>query len=81
MANTTQGNIMSNTQARNQSRSPAGLAAAILFVVMVGMGYAISRQVEGAVGLPDAVKDQDTATLPSECTVGGLTFSGCLLDF
>ncbi len=84
MAKTTQGNTMSNTQARNQSRKPAGLAATILLVLVVGMGYAISPQVESAVGLPDAVEDQDTGTpdtLPSECTAGGLTFSDCLLDF
>ena len=74
-------NTMSNPHARNHSRKPAGLAATILFVLVVGMGYAISRQVEGAVGLPDAVEDQDTAPLPSECTVGGLTFSDCFLDF
>ena len=72
---------MSNTQTRNQSRKPTGLAATILFVLVVGMGYAISRQVEGAVGLPDAVEDEETHSLPSECTVGGLTFSDCLLDF
>ena len=72
---------MSNTPARNQSLKPAGLAVTILFVLVVGMGYAISRQVEGAVGLPDAVEDQDTGSLPSECTVGGLTFSDCLLGF
>ena len=72
---------MSNTQARNQSRKPAGLAVTILLVLVVGMGYAISPQVESAVGLPDAVEVQDTDTLPSECTIGGLTFSDCLLDF
>ena len=72
---------MSNTKGRNQRRNRTGLAATILFVLVVGMGYAISRHVEGAVGLPDAVEDQDTPYLPSECTVGGLTFSDCLLDF
>ena len=72
---------MSNTQARKQSRKPAGLAATILFVLVVGMGYAVAPQVESAVSLPDAVEDQDTDTLPSECTIGGLTFSDCFLDF
>ena len=72
---------MSNTRARNQSCRPAGLAATILFVLVVATGYAIARQVHGAVGLPDAVENQDTVYLPAECTVGGLTVSDCLLDF
>jgi hypothetical protein len=81
MAKTTQGNTMSNIQARNQRPKPPGLAATILLVLVVGMGYAISPQVESAVGLPDTVEEQHTDTLPSECTAGGLTFSDCLLDF
>ena len=71
---------MSNTQERKQTRT-ARLAATMLFVLLVGMGYAVSPQVVGAVSLPDAVEDQDTASLPSECTAGGQTFSDCLLDF
>ena len=69
---------------RNETRILARLAAAILFVLVVGMGYAISPQVEGAVDLPDAVEDQDTAEppySPSECVIGGLVFSECFLDF
>ena len=72
---------MANTQIRNQSHKPAGLAATILFVLMVGMAYATSMQVEGAVGLPEPVEDQDSEVLPWECTIGGLTFADCFLDF
>jgi hypothetical protein len=69
---------------RNQTRNPVRLAATILFVLVVGMGYAISPQVEGAVKLPSPVEDQDTAEppyLPSECVIDGLAFSECMLDF
>ena len=69
---------------RNETRNPARLAATILFVLMVGMGYAISPQVQGAVDLRNPVEDQDTAEqqyLPSECVIDGLSFSECMLDF
>jgi len=72
---------MSNTRTSKQSRKPAGLAAASLFVLVVGMGYMTSRQVEGAVSVPDAVEDQDPYPLRSECTIGGLTFADCFFDF
>ena len=69
---------------RNETRNPACLAATILFVLVVGMGYAIAPQVVGAVHLPNPVEDQPTAVppyLPSECVIDGLAFSECMLDF
>ncbi len=76
---------MSNAQDnRNETRNPVRLAATILFVLVVGMGYAISPRVEGAVSLPSPVEDRDTAVLsylPSECVIDGLAFSECMLDF
>jgi hypothetical protein len=68
----------------NETRNPARLAAAVLFVLVVGMGYAVSPHVEGAVDLPNAVEDQDTAEQPyltSGCAIDGLVFSECFLDF
>jgi hypothetical protein len=76
---------MSNTQEnRNETRSPARLAAAILFVLMLGTGYTISPPVEGAVARPTVAEEQDPAELaylPSECMIDGLAFSDCNLDF
>ena len=57
---------------------------AILFVLALGIGYAVSPQVEGAVSLPNPVEDQDMAEpayFSSDCMSGGLAFSACDLDF
>ena len=76
---------MSNAQGnRNGTRNTARLFAAILFVLMVGMGYSISPQVEGAIDRPNPAVDSETSEpqhLPSECVIDGLAFSDCLLDF
>jgi hypothetical protein len=69
---------------RNETRIAVRLAATMLFVLVVGMGYAISPQVEGAVNLSSPVEDQDKAEPPylsSACVVDGLAFSECMLDF
>jgi len=76
---------MTNTQThRNGTSDFARLSAAVLFVTMVGMGYAISPRVEGAVAQPAAVADEAVQELPdrvSDCAIGGLVFAGCNLDF
>jgi len=60
----------------------ARLAAAILFLLVVGMGYAVSPRVEGAVGLPPVAQDQEeSAELAPECVSHGLVFSDCGMDF
>ena len=55
-------------------------AAAILFVMMVGMGSTVSPQVEGAINGPveaenGAVAEPDFQ--PSECAADGLVFADC----
>ena len=69
--------MLTAQESRNETQKPTRFAAMILFVLVVGMGYAVSPQVEGAVDLPNAVEDQDTA----ECNIGGLVFSECFPDF
>jgi hypothetical protein len=71
---------MSNTREQNQARK-SRLVAAIVFVLLAGMGHAVSSQVEGAVGPADAVADHDTGNFPSECTSHGLTLPDCFEDF
>ena len=69
---------------RNGTTSLARLAAAILFVLMLGTGYTISPKVEGAVDSPVAAEDQEIvepAFLPSDCAGDGLVFADCNLDF
>ena len=68
---------------RNGTTNFARLAAAILFVLMVGTGYTISPKVEGAVDSPVATAEEITepAYLPSDCAVDGLVFADCNLDF
>lgn len=73
--------MLTTQENRNETRSPARLAATILFVLVVGMGYWISPQVEGAVDLPNAVEEQDLADAPADYVSGGLAFSGYLDDF
>lgn len=68
----------------NGTRKLARFAAAILFVLLVTTGYAISPRVEGAVNSPVAAEDQDIAEpeyLPSDCAVDGLVFADCDFDF
>jgi len=76
---------MSNTQEnRNENRILARLTAAVLFVLVVGMGYTVSTRVEGAVASPNAAEEQDIsepAFFPSDCTSDGLVFSDCDLEF
>jgi len=75
---------MSTTQNDvNGISSFARLTAAILLVLMVGTGYAISPRVEGAVDSPIQVEEQDTAGAPypaSGCVANGLVFADCNLD-
>ena len=62
----------------------ARLAAAMLFVLMVGMGYAISPCVEGAVESRATAQAQEITEpefLPSDCAVDGLVFADCNFDF
>ena len=69
---------------RDDTSGFARLTAAILFVLMVGMGYAISPRVEGAVDLPVAAEDQgaeESEYLSSECAADGLVFADCNLEF
>ena len=69
---------------RNGTTNFARLAAAILFVLMVGMAYAISPKVEGAIDSPMAATAEEiteSAFLPSDCAVDGLVFADCNLDF
>ena len=66
-------------ESQNKIRKPARLVASILFVLVVGMGYAVSPQVEGAVGLPDAMEDEEQS--PSACVTSGLVLSDCFMDF
>jgi hypothetical protein len=73
--------MLTTQDSRNETRSPARFVATILFMLMLGMGYAVSPQVEGAVDLQNAVEDQDTADAPSGYVSGGLAFSDDLLDF
>ena len=59
-------------------------AAAILFVLIVGMGSTVSPQVEGAVDFPVVAEDaavSERALQPSECAVDGLVFADCNLEF
>ena len=68
----------------NGTRNLARIAAAILFVLAIGMGYGVPLQVQGAVGTPIATEEEDItepAYLPSECVVDGLVFSDCNMDF
>ena len=73
--------MLTTQDKRNENRKPTRLAATILFVLVVGMGYTISPPVEGAVDLANPVEDQDTAELSSECVIGGLVFPECFPDF
>jgi hypothetical protein len=69
---------------RNGTLNLARICTAILLVLAVGMGYAISPRVEGASDLSTSAEDQgnvELAYLPSDCAVDGLVFSECYLDF
>jgi hypothetical protein len=69
---------------RNGTTSFAGVASAILFVLMLGTGYTMAPKVEGAVDSPVAAEEQEiveAAFLPSDCAVDGLVFVDCNLAF
>ena len=69
---------------RNETTSFARFAAAILFVMLVGIGHTVSPQVKGAVESPAAAEEQEItepAFLPSDCAVDGLVFADCNLEF
>ena len=75
---------MSTTLDDRGTTSFARLAAAILFVLMLGTGYTMSPKVEGAVASPVAAEEQEIvegAFLPSDCAVDGLVFADCNLAF
>ena len=76
--------MSANQDNRDGTTYFARLAAAILFVSMIGTGYAISPKVEGAVDSPVAVAEQEITEpelLPSDCAVDGLVFADCNFDF
>ncbi len=69
---------------RNGTTNVTRLAAATLFLLMVGLGYSISPRVEGAIASPAAAEEQEIMEpefLPSDCAVDGLVFAECDLDF
>ena len=69
---------------RDVTSNFARLTAGILFVLFVGMGYAVPPRVESAVALPIQGEEQDTAEPPhavSGCVVDGLVFAGCNTEF
>ena len=76
---------MSTTRdTRNGTLHLARHAAAVLFVLIAGMGYTISPLVKGAVDAPAAMEEREIAEpdfLPSECAVDGLVFADCNPDF
>lgn len=76
---------MSTTRDKRNGTTIFGrLAAAILFVLMVAMGHAISPRVEGAVDSPVAAEEleiTEPSFLPSDCAVDGLVFADCDLEF
>ena len=65
------------------SRNAARLATAIPLALMVGLGYLVAPQVEGASAVPPVTGEEDMALryLQSECVAGGLVFASCNLDF
>lgn len=72
--------------ARDTHSAPAGFfhhALPLIFVLIAGMGYAISPRVEGAVDTPAATEYGivEPDFLPSDCAVDGLVFADCNLDF
>jgi len=72
--------------ARNSRSATAGFfrhALPLILVLSTGMGYAISLRVGGEVDAPAAMENgiMEPELLPSECTVDGLVFADCNLDF
>ena len=66
--------------------APAGFfryALPFIFVLITGMGYAISPRIEGAVDTSAATENGivEPDFLPSDCAVDGLVFADCNLDF
>jgi len=69
---------------RDVTSNFARLTAGILFVLFVGIGYAVPARVESGVALPVQGEEQNTAEAPyfaSRCAVDGLVFTGCDLEF
>jgi len=65
---------------RDVTSNLARLTAGILFVLFVGIGYAVPARVESGVALPIQGDEQNTAEPPhvvSGCVVDGLVFAGC----
>ena len=54
--------MFNSNDSRTESSSPVRTLAAALFVVMVGSGYALSTQVEGAVEQPNSGQPAVAAT-------------------
>ena len=70
--------------ARDTRSAPAGFfrhALPFIFLLLTGMGYAISPRVESAVDTPTATDSVEPDFLPSDCAVDGLVFADCNLDF
>jgi len=72
--------------ARDARSAPARFfrrALPLIFVLITGMGYAISSRLDGPVDAPAAMENgiMEPEFLPSECAVDGLVFADCNLDF
>lgn len=70
---------MTTSKERSESRNPTRILAAIMLVLMTGIGYAV----EGATDIRNAAVEEEAMEadyLASDCVAGGLAFSGCLID-
>ena len=67
---------------RSGTRDLTRYAGAISFALIVGMGYAVSSHVRGAVDSPVPAEESAMApqNLPSDCAINGLVFADCYLE-